>query len=79
MHFFSQVFAFPFLCCSLLFLTFFLPFIFVFAVGGLGFEFCMFVVGWRHAFRSEWPLVLVIFLLIIITALLLVLLFIEWF
>ena len=21
----------------------------------LGFEFCVFVAGWRHAFRSEWP------------------------
>ena len=29
-------------------------------VGGLGFEFCMFVVGWRHALRSEWPFVSII-------------------
>ena len=27
----------------------------MFDVGGLGFEFCMFVAGWRHALRSEWP------------------------
>ena len=33
----------------------FLPFLFAFADGGLGFEFCVFVVGWWHAFRSEWP------------------------
>ena len=26
-----------------------------FVVGGLGFEFCVFVAGWRHALRSEWP------------------------
>ena len=25
-----------------------------FVVGGLGFEFCVFVAGWRHALRSEW-------------------------
>ena len=30
-------------------------FLFVFAVGGLGFEFCVFVAGWRHSIRSEWP------------------------
>ena len=23
--------------------------------GGFGFEFYMFAIGWRHAFRSEWP------------------------
>ena len=34
-----------------------------FVVGGLGFEFCVFVAGWRHALRSEWP-----FIIIIITA-----------
>ena len=32
-----------------------MPFLFAFADGGLGFEFCVFVVGWRHAFRSEGP------------------------
>ena len=29
-------------------------------VGGLGFEFCVFVAGWRHALRSEWPLLLLL-------------------
>ena len=29
-------------------------------VGGLGFEFCMFVAGWRHALRSEWPFIIII-------------------
>ena len=28
----------------------FFAFLFAFAVGGLGLEFCVFVVGWRHAF-----------------------------
>ena len=31
-------------------------------VGGLGFEFCTFVAGWRHALRSEWPFVIIIFI-----------------
>ena len=31
--------------------------LFAFAVGGLGFEFSLFVIGWRHAFRSEWPVI----------------------
>ena len=31
-----------------------------FVVGGLGFEFCVFVVGWRHALRSEWPFIIII-------------------
>ena len=31
------------------------PFLFVSAVGCLGFELCVFVVGWSHALRSEWP------------------------
>ena len=26
-----------------------------FVVGGLGFEFCVFGAGWRHALQSEWP------------------------
>ena len=30
------------------------PSLFAFVVGGLGFEFCVFVAGWRHALRSEW-------------------------
>ena len=29
------------------------------AVGGLGFGFCVFVVGWRHALRSEWPFIII--------------------
>ena len=28
-----------------------------FDVGGLGFEFCVFVASWRHALRSEWPFI----------------------
>ena len=32
----------------------------VFDVGGLGFEFCMFVAGWRLALRSEWPFIIII-------------------
>ena len=26
----------------------------------LGFEFCVFVAGWRHALRSEWPFIIII-------------------
>ena len=29
-------------------------------VGGLGFEFRVFVAGWRHALRSEWPFIIII-------------------
>ena len=36
------------------------PFLFAFVVGGLGFEFCVFVAGWRHALRSEWPFIIII-------------------
>ena len=32
----------------------------LFVVGGLGFEFCVFVAGWRHALRSEWPFIIII-------------------
>ena len=28
-------------------------------VGGLGYEFCVFVAGWRHALRSEWPFIII--------------------
>ena len=45
------------LFCSLLF---------AFVVGGLGFEFCVFVAGWRHALRSEWPFIIIINTAIII-------------
>ena len=31
------------------------PLLLAFVVGGLGFEFYVFVAGWRHALRSEWP------------------------
>ena len=33
---------------------------FKFAVGGLGLEFGVFVVGWRHAFRSKWHFILLL-------------------
>ena len=35
-------------------------FLLAFVVGGLGFEFCVFVAGWRHALRSEWPFIIMI-------------------
>ena len=39
----------------------FFYFSFAFVVGGLGFEFCVFVAGWRpHALRSEWPFIIII-------------------
>ena len=34
-----------------------------FVVGGLGFEFCVFVAGWRHALRSEWPFIIIIIIM----------------
>ena len=39
------------------------PFVLAFDVGGLGFKFCVFVAGWRHALRSEWPFIIIIKLL----------------
>ena len=36
------------------------PLLLAFDVGGLGFEFCVFVAGWRHALRSEWPMIIFI-------------------
>ena len=36
------------------------PLLFAFVVGGLGFELCVFVAGWRHALRSEWPFIIII-------------------
>ena len=33
---------------------------FALAVGCLGFEFCVFVAGRRHALRSEWPFIIII-------------------
>ena len=44
--------------CFILFCNF--PLVFAFVVGGLGFEFCVFVAGWRHALRSEWPFIIII-------------------
>ena len=44
--------------CFILFSSF--PSLLAFVVGGLGFEFCMFVTGWRHALRSEWPFINII-------------------
>ena len=35
------------------------PFLLAFDVGGLGFEFCVFVAGWRHGLRSEWPFIII--------------------
>ena len=47
-----------FRACFILFCSFSL--LFAFVVGGLGFEFCVFVAGWRHALRSEWPFIIII-------------------
>ena len=44
--------------CFILFSSF--PLLLAFVVGGLGFEFCVFVAGWRHALRSEWPFIMMI-------------------
>ena len=44
--------------CFILFSSFLL--LLAFVVGGLGFEFCVFVAGWRHALRSEWPFIIII-------------------
>ena len=44
--------------CFILFCSF--PLLFAFVVGGLGFEFCVFVAGWRHALRSEVPFIIII-------------------
>ena len=35
------------------------PFLLAFDVGGLGFEFCVFVASWRHALRNEWPIIII--------------------
>ena len=37
-----------------------LSFLFAFDVGGLGFEFCVFVAGWEHPLRSEWIFAIII-------------------
>ena len=43
--------------CFVLFSSF--PLLLAFVVGGLGFEFCVFVAGWRHALRSEWTFIII--------------------
>ena len=34
-----------------------------FDAGGLGFEFCVLVAGWKHALRSEWPSIIIIIIM----------------
>ena len=51
--------------CFILFSSF--PSLLAFVVGGLGFEFCMFVTSWRHALRSEWPFIIIIIRAALIT------------
>ena len=48
--------------CFILFSSF--PLLLAFIVGGLGFEFCVFVAGWRHALRSEWPFIIIIIIVL---------------
>ena len=48
--------------CFIFFCSF--PLLFAFVVGGLGFEFCVFVAGWRHALRSEWPFIIIIIIIL---------------
>ena len=43
------------------------PSLLAFDVGGLGFEFCVFVAGWRHALQSEWPFIIIIIIIIVKT------------
>ena len=43
--------------CFILFSSF--PLLLAFDVGGLGFEFCVFVAGWRHH-HSEWPFIIIV-------------------
>ena len=47
--------------CFILFCNF--PLLFAFVVGGLGFELRVFVAGWRHALRSEWPFIIIIIII----------------
>ena len=59
----------PVLSCEQCLLFRFLPFLFAFAVGcllSLSFEFCVFVVGLRQDFQSEWPFIIIIIITIII-------------
>ena len=46
--------------CFILFCNF--PLLFACVVRGLGFELCVFVAGWKHALRSEWPFIIIIIL-----------------
>ena len=41
------------------------PLLLAFDVGALGFEFCVFVAGWRHALRSEWPFIVIIITMLV--------------
>ena len=57
--------------CFILFSSF--PLLLAFVVGGLGFEFCVFVAGWRHALRIEWPFIInnnTVIIILIVTVLL---------
>ena len=39
---------------------------YLFALGGLGFEFFLFVIGWRQALESdEWPFLIILLLMVI--------------
>ena len=38
--------------------------------GGLDFEFCVFVTGWRHALLREWPFICIFFIMRMTVALL---------
>ena len=53
--------------CFIIFLIF--NFLFAFVVGGLGFEFCVFVAGWRHALRSVALLLLLLYSSILVSQL----------
>ena len=50
--------------CLFLFSSF--PLLLAFVVGGLCFEFLVFVAGWRHALRSEWPFIIIIIIMMMI-------------
>ena len=51
----------------MLFLFSSFPLLLAFVVGDLGFEFRVFVAGWRHALRSEWPFIIFIHYHVIIS------------
>ena len=56
--------------CFIFFSNFLL--LLAFGVGGLGFEFCVFVAGWRHALRSEWPYIIIICMVTLIIIILII-------